>query len=134
MKKDGKNDYFILKTIANKKNATIIISIITTLITFFLIYSAVLPEKYALVEGKKSLYDIVAPRDSVNVQMATDEANDAASKVQPVTTLINDVVFQSLDTLDKFFTIIETDTQRPLNALIDKGIPTTDENYKRLLD
>lgn len=134
MKKDGKNDYFILKTIANKKNATIIISIITTIITFILIYSAVLPEKYALVEGEKSYYDIVAPRDSVNIQKATDEATVAASNVQPVTTLINDVVFQSLDTLDKFFTIIEADTQRPLNALNDKGIPTTDKNYNKFLD
>jgi hypothetical protein len=47
---------------------------------------------------------------------------------------MSEVIYQSWDTLDKFFGIIDTDVQRPVNILNERGIPATDKNYNKSLE
>ncbi len=54
------------------------------LLCYFIILSAVMPKKYDIKPGEKSEYDIVAPRDTVNMVLTRERAEEMREQVQPV--------------------------------------------------
>jgi len=98
----------IKEFIGSFKFQKLIISILTVIITFVIVLNGAVPKRYKLTVGMPSPYDIIAPRDIENKVLTEQKALEAAKNVPPEVIRKINVPVEVLNSVDSFFTFIET--------------------------
>ncbi|HHV97779.1 MAG TPA: HDIG domain-containing protein [Clostridiaceae bacterium] len=113
--KINKNKGYIVRLkefIGSFKFQKLIISILTIIIAFVIILNGALPKRYKLTIGMPSPYDIIAPRDIENKVLTEQRALEAAKNVPPEVIRKINVPVEVLNSVDSFFTFIETSREK----------------------
>lgn len=81
--------------------------IVTLLIVFILVFNASRPQKYNIIPGTKSIYDIRANRDIVDTEAAKRIAEEAKNQVTPVLKQDDTYIFEMFAGIDGFTNLVK---------------------------
>ncbi len=123
----------VIRWIKNKAFQRGLIGAVTLLIIFLIVENGAMPKKYRLVEGEKSPYDIIAPRDIENKMMTELNARAAAEAVPPVMIEITSVPIDIINSVIDFVSEVESARKNVEKRLQDKKIGQDHEDYTKIL-
>ncbi|MEG0238212.1 MAG: phosphohydrolase, partial [Clostridium sp.] len=123
-----------------EKYIRFLVNLITIIITYVLLVTAVAPKQYDLAEGDIARVDIKAPRDTVNEVATQERIKEATEKIDKPYTLKGEVQNEALTNVDNVLkkvinlnTTLEDEKEKlkELNKLNNKNL--SDEDYSILL-
>lgn len=118
----------------NKLFQKLVITFVTVLTAALLIENGSAPIKYKLDLGGKSAYDITAPRDIENRYMTEKLAKEAADKVPPVMTRLDNVPIDVINNANDFINEIKNARLNIDKRLQEQGITKRSKNYAEILE
>lgn len=130
----GSNGRQIGNFLKNRLFQKSVITVVTVMIAVLLIENGAAPKKYKLELGEKSQYDITAPRDIENEFLTEKLAREAAAKVPPVMTRLENVPIDVINNANNFINEIKNARLNIDKSLQEQGITKRSENYKEMLE
>mgnify|MGYP003877620587 CR=1 FL=1 len=118
----------------NKSIQRTFIIFVTIILSFVIIENGAAPKKYRLTLGEKSRYDIMAPRDIVNVLLTEKIAREAADNVPPVMERLDDVPIDIINTANNFIDQIRDARSDMENSIKERGVSKGTARYNDLLE
>lgn len=118
----------------NKTFQKILIAAVTIMTAVVIIENGAVPKKFKLVVGERSPFDISAPRDIENLLLTEQMAEEAANNVIPVTTRLESVPIDIINSANAFINEVKGARQSVEGNLQEQGITKKDDNYQLLLE
>lgn len=112
----------------------LIIGILAIIAAFAVVENGAVPKKYKLNLSDKSQYDITAPRDIENKLKTEENAKAAMQAVPPVMKRLDNVSIDVLNTVDDFFSAVDSARKDMEKSIQDKGITDKDPEYGQIMD
>ena len=117
-----KEKLFLNKSLSKKSKKLYIktlVNIVTILITYILLITAIAPKQYDLKEGEIARVDIKAPRDTVNEIATNERIKEATEKIDKPYTSKGEIRTEALKNIDNV-----------LNKVINLKATVENENDK----
>lgn len=124
-----------LKTfLKNKSFQRILVVLFTVITAFAVIQNGAAPQKFKLVLGENSSYDINAPREIENRLKTLELAGVASNEVPPVIKKLDNVPIDILNSADDFFLTVEEARKNLEKSLVNQNINKKDKDYASKLE
>lgn len=112
----------------------LIVGILAIIAAFAVVENGAVPKKYKLSLLDKSQYDITAPRDIENKLKTEENAKAAMQAVPPVMKRLDNVSIDVLNTVDDFFSAVDSARKDMEKSIHDKRITDEDPDYSQIMD